>query len=330
MKKILNFFKEELSFIFVFISYSLCIYTYFLVSKDNFSIAYCVILSVFFFVVYLIIELISYLGFSSILRRLRNTSIEDKSFSPLKNQIINTVDSLHNEYNKKINELELKSNENKRFISAWIHNLKTPITVNDLIIQRTLNNEIEPLLALEDIKKENEKLITMLNNILELERLDEFAKDFYPQKINLKEEVTKIINDNKRLFIASNVFPKLEAQDDIIVLSDYKWNKVLINQIISNAVKYSNGSNKILIKIENYDTNVVLSITDYGIGIPEYDLSKIYEPFFTGENGRDNVNSSGIGLYLCKEICKHLNHQIDIVSRVGEYTTVKITYLTKM
>jgi signal transduction histidine kinase len=73
-----------------------------------------------------------------------------------------------------------------------------------------------------------------------------------------------------------------------------------------------------------------LTIKDEGIGIPEYDIGKVFEPFFTGDNGRKGYHSSGIGLYFCKEVCNMLGHSINISSGHNEGTSVKITYLAKL
>jgi signal transduction histidine kinase len=136
----------------------------------------------------------------------------------------------------------------------------------------------------------------------------------------------------------------------------------MLQQLISNAVKYSHVENDLQendalmensIYVENspqegtkleskyvifeiskqiVDGNgrVELKLKDQGIGIPAYDLPRVMDPFYTGDNGRKCYNSSGIGLYLCKEISKLLGATISIESNVGEGTTVTLSYLTKL
>ena len=106
----------------------------------------------------------------------------------------------------------------------------------------------------------------------------------------------------------------------------------MISQIISNSIKYSAMKGKglkIKFKIEESEENTNLHIIDEGIGIKDYDLRRVFSPFFTGENGRINGNSSGIGLYIAKEIADRLNHTITLTSIKNEGTKVTIKYLTK-
>jgi signal transduction histidine kinase len=166
-------------------------------------------------------------------------------------------------------------------------------------------------------------------------RLADFAKDYVPEPIHLLEELKSIINKNKSLFIYNHVFPKIITdltQADI--LSDRKWNELMINQLISNSVKYSKDGQEeaksIYFIIEQKENHISLTIKDEGIGIPEHDLGKVCEPFFTGDNGRKGYQSSGIGLYFCKEVCKLLGHSLDITSEPGKGTSVKISYLAKL
>ena len=111
--------------------------------------------------------------------------------------------------------------------------------------------------------------------------------------------------------------------------------ELVITQLISNGVKYSalkgEGEEKYLyFAIRKEDERIVLSIWDEGVGIPEYDMPRIYEAFFTGENGRRTDKSSGIGLYFCKQVCDMLGHELKITSKLGEGTTVTLSYLSKL
>ena len=105
----------------------------------------------------------------------------------------------------------------------------------------------------------------------------------------------------------------------------------MLSQIISNAIKYSSDHDKsknIYFSISKEEKYTVLEIRDEGIGIPEYDIDRVFEPFFTGENGRRIKKSSGIGLYICKLIAEKLGHKIHIKSKVGQGTIVKLRYLS--
>jgi signal transduction histidine kinase len=219
--------------------------------------------------------------------------------------------------------------------------MKTPVAVSNLILQRVKLQEIEIEEAYELLQEENVKLSTALDNILELQRFEEAVTDYQPRTLTLESEVKDLINQNRSLFIQNHVFPKLICEEtSSIVLADLKWNRVMLQQLISNAVKYSwnkdeeRNSKYLIFEIKKLLINekqvVELQIRDEGIGIPTYDLNRVFEPFYTGDNGRKCYNSSGIGLYLCKEISKLLGTKLEISSKVLEGTTVSIQYLTKL
>jgi signal transduction histidine kinase len=189
--------------------------------------------------------------------------------------------------------------------------------------------------GLQALKEENKKLLASLDTVLNMIRLEDFAKDYIPEQIDLVKELKDIINKNKSLFIYNSVFPKIITDlPEAVILSDRKWNELMISQIISNGVKYSkaeDGSSKnIYFHIERDKGKFILMVRDEGIGIPGHDLEKVFEPFFTGDNGRKGYQSSGIGLYFCKEVCNLLGHTITITSEVDKGTTVMISYLAKL
>jgi signal transduction histidine kinase len=102
----------------------------------------------------------------------------------------------------------------------------------------------------------------------------------------------------------------------------------MLNQLLSNAIKYSAGTNtKIRFTAREAEADEVhLSIQDSGIGIPEADLKRVFRPFYTGENGRKYRESTGMGLYLVQEICQRLGHRVELVSQEGAGTTVTLIF----
>ncbi len=249
-------------------------------------------------------------------------------------RINRAFNQVHKQYLQDIKKMEVEGEENRRFLSAWIHSMKTPITVQDLIIQRLNREELDEKTAIQDIMVENTKLLSSLDMVLAMIRLQEFAKDYKPEEFDLENEINQIINDNKRLFIYSSVFPKVvnECNDSesTKVLSDRKWNRHMLEQIISNAVKYSKEEGvvkNIVFRLAKEGKKSVLYVEDEGIGIEETDLARVFEPFFTGENGRNGRNSSGIGLYFCKEISEHIQCELSIESKISKGTIVKVVYL---
>lgn len=227
-----------------------------------------------------------------------------------------------------------QSNQKKmRFLSMLIHNMKTPISVNDLLLQRIQSGEVETTEGLKQFKEENDRLLVQLDNTLQIFRLEEFQKDYIPEPLDLLGELRRIINQNKKQFIYHKVFPKIESElKEAVVLSDRRWNQLMIEQLISNGIKYSScqETKYLHFMVSQTGKYIQLRIRDEGIGIPEYDLGKVFEPFFTGENGRQGYSSSGIGLYFCQEVSECLGHGLKIESTEGEGTIVTITYLAKL
>ncbi|WP_243117990.1 ATP-binding protein [Hathewaya histolytica] len=110
-------------------------------------------------------------------------------------------------------------------------------------------------------------------------------------------------------------------------MTDRKWGKYVIEQVISNAIKYSFLGEKVRFYTEENNNEVTLCIQDFGVGIKKEELSRVFEAFFTGSNGRKEEKSTGIGLYMGKSICDNLNNKIEINSELSKGTTVIITYL---
>ena len=149
--------------------------------------------------------------------------------------------------------------------------------------------------------------------------------------MSLDELLNSLIQRYKRYFIQHRVYPNKQVPaEDAVIYSDRKWLRFSIGQVITNAVKYSSGrSERIDLTIFRKGERIILEIKDYGIGIPSQDVKRVFEPYYTGENGRRFQESTGIGLYLVKEIAEKLNHDVSIDSEEGKETTVQFSFLTK-
>lgn len=336
MKLIKCFLKDQRGYCYAyFISNFLIGLFYYMTFHEKIEVIYPLSISFFIYLVLMLYKFYEYYRFWQGLDDMLYSNDYQGNYYLESDKKVNTIiNRLHNNYLDRLNTSNMDKKKERRFLSLWIHNMKTPITVTDLLLQRMEQDEINAQDGIKEIKSENEKLLGNLDAILNMIRLEEFAKDYIPEKIDLLNELNSIINKNKKLFIYNKVFPKvLTDLQDAFILSDKKWNELMINQIISNAVKYSKEdgvSKNITFFIERVNNEIILTIKDEGIGIPEYDISKLYEPFFTGDNGRKGYQSSGIGLYFCSEVCKLLGHSLQISSEVAKGTSVKISYLAKL
>ena len=211
--------------------------------------------------------------------------------------------------------------EYREYIETWVHEIKTPIASIKMIAE---NHQSEPIFK---INSQVNKIESFIEQALYYARSNDVEKDYIIKKMKLYDSVVKVIKRNSKDFIAKKIKLELEDFSDIEVYSDTKWIEFIINQIIQNAIKYSQDSDaKIIIETQNKLESIILLISDTGIGITENDISRVFEKGFTGENGRLLGSSTGIGLYLCKKLSSKLGIGIDIISKKHLGTTVKLIF----
>lgn len=208
------------------------------------------------------------------------------------------------------------------FMDLWVHQMKTPLSVIDLMA-RDLD---EPHSS--NIRDENDKLKTGLQTVLYMSRLRGIAQDFHIKQISLASLLQQVNADNKRLYIRNRVYPQVEMKEaDIVVESDEKWLFFMVTQLVHNAVKYSvDKSNQVLLSVFLREGVPVLEIKDFGIGIPKEDQRRIYDAFFTGSNGQAYKESTGVGLYVANEVADYLGHTLEMESEVGGGTAFRIVF----
>ena len=210
--------------------------------------------------------------------------------------------------------------EYKEYIETWVHEIKTPIASSKLIIENN-NNEVTKKIDTQIDKVEN-----FVEQVLYYSKSDNVEKDYIIKELNLKDVVTNTVKRNYRDFISKSI--KLELEDiDNIIYSDQKWVEFILNQVISNAIKYSKTKDaKVHISSKNIENAVILTIKDNGVGICEKDINRVFEKGFTGENGRIFGKSTGIGLFLCDKLCNKLGLVLAIESDLNIGTVVRIKF----
>lgn len=299
------------------------------------NISYAFILSTVFLILFLIIDYSRKRPFYKSLNNIKSSSNGIENMLGVgeirSREHLIYRDILFNNYKYYKDYLD-KYEENQRqyiyFTNQWVHQMKTPVSVINLLLQdkNTKNfNEV-----LQSIEEENEKLSQGLEMMLYNTRLSQFNLDFKVEQVDVLNIVREVINDHKKLLIKYSIFPKLEGEKELIVETDRKWLRFVINQILNNAMKYSKDINKdnksIIIKAKKEHNRYIISIMDEGIGIPQQDLRRVFDPFFTGENGRKFSESTGMGMYLAKKICSNLGHRITVESEEGKWTQFSIIF----
>ncbi|XZM27343.1 ATP-binding protein [Clostridium perfringens] len=245
--------------------------------------------------------------------------IEEGTFTESK-LIYDVICKSNKAMNDEIGEFKRGINDYKEYIELWVHEIKTPIATCKLLIE---NNE-SPLT--ESIGEEVCKLENYIDQALFYTRSNTIEKDYIIKEMSLSSCVNKVLNNNADSLIKKRV--KISLGDlEKKVYSDSKWIEFILGQIISNSIKYMNKEHKELkIYCSEGSKYVILNIEDNGAGISEKDISRIFDKGFTGENGRKFGKSTGIGLYLCKKLCKKLGLDITLISEEGKFTRVSIIF----
>ena len=258
------------------------------------------------------------------------------------------------------------------FTNRWVHAMKTPVSVIDLLVQQSkeVRSADEALPLFDSIQEENERIAHALETMLGMARQERFSVDLLPEQVDLAEVARNVVNKHRKEFIRYSIYPGVECHSPTsIVETDEKWITFVVDQLVSNAIKYTRVSRcasaaaaattaatvmvaassshpgsagndrRILILIDQLPTDshdqtdiaqsaLTLTVRDHGIGIPVQDLPRVFDPFFTGENGRVAPESTGMGLFLARKICAALGHTITAQSQPGQGASVTITFPT--
>lgn len=267
------------------------------------AVLYSSVISGAFGAAFLIMDFFSYRKKRTFLRNLANEitfTIDD----------LPEDDGIYGEYEKLIkllheskraaeNQMTAKYSDMTDYYTLWAHQIKTPIAAMSLILQ---NRESEDSAELRENLRRIEQYTEM---VLVYLRLDSEYTDFLIKEYSLDDIIRQAVRKFSSVFFRKKLSLKYESVNKK-VLTDEKWLCFVIEQIISNAVKYTNSGG-----VEIYaEEPLTLCIKDTGIGIAPEDIPRIFQKGFTGRSGRADKKASGIGLYLCKRICNKLGHTI--------------------
>lgn len=229
---------------------------------------------------------------------------------------------LNENRNLKSEMLNQKDDLNAYFL-MWLHQIKTPMTVSKLLLEKpdeTTNTKLKMQLMYI------EQYISMAMNYL---KMIDHSTDMDITQVNLDDIIKNLLKKYSLLFIHNHI--SLEYQSNVThVISDTQWLTILIEQILSNALKYTENGK---ISIQYLEDKHALEIRDTGIGICSEDIPKIFDRGYSGFNGRMNEKSSGLGLYLAKKISERLNIQIEVESKLSQGSVFRLVFptnLTKM
>ncbi|ACV29119.1 Sensor histidine kinase graS [Anaerococcus prevotii] len=303
MSKLKDFLKSQNHIIGLFFLFALSFFAIFILSEfplDKFLLGFEIL--GFFFIIYLSIQ---YSKFR-----------KEESFKEKYENLLDENKRLRSAYIKEKKDLE-------EYFLLWTHQIKTPITVANLI----LNKKSDP-----DTKKLKEEMFYIeeyTNMAINYIKLTDRATDMDIEKVDLDRLIKTLLKKYSLIFINKKI--SLDYRDtEVEVLTDSKLLSIMIEQIISNALKYTEDG-KIRIFFDKEKST--LSIMDTGIGIRDEDLVKIFDRGYSGFNGRVNHKSSGLGLFLVREISKILKLRVEVKSKLGQGSEFFIIFpanLTKL
>lgn len=287
MDKIKKFIKTEVKICVAVFIVLLIFFFVFLFANLDFSLFYLSLeIVIFSLLIYLFICWVTFKKKENLQEQVNQLLIENR-------QLKNTID------------IERKDLE--EYFLLWVHQIKTPITVSDLILQK----EKTPYTC--QLKEQMFDIREYTNMAINYMKLKDRQADMDIAEVEIDKLLKSLLRKYSGLFIDKNI--SLDYQPiDTKIITDARWATILIEQILANALKYTN-SGKITLSFDR-DKNA-LKVKDTGIGIKSEDINKIFDRGYSGFNGRINEKSSGIGLYLVKKIAILLNIKIEVCSTVN-------------
>ena len=324
--KLSTYLKDKLYAFLIFIIYIIILILFLIALKLSSSII--IFITVFTIVIFFVILFFDYFRkrkfYNELLDKLNTL---DKKYLLIEMVLVpnflegkilyDVLDEVNKNEHDLISKLKNKQEDFKEYIELWIHEVKLPLASLTLI-NRKDKNTLRELKRIEDD----------VEQILYYVRCENANNDYLIKEWNLDSIVKNVALRNKNDLLALNIDFKVTSCN-YQVLTDSKWLEFIINQIISNSIKYKKDKDSVIeIKGEEKANAIKITIYDNGKGISKSDLPRVFNKTFTGNNGRDR-EATGMGLYLCKELCDKLGHKIEIESKEGEYTLVSIIIYKK-
>ena len=319
MKLFAFFIKSKRTAVFTFLIFALIFAAAFLLSGLPIAaVIYPSLLCALLGIIILIAEFFKFRKKYNILERIKQMTAATVSGLPSADSIIEDqyhgiIANLKSETAKIENDSAVKFRDMTEYYSVWAHQIKTPIASMKL----TLQNEDSAL-----ARKLNSDLFRIeqyVEMVLAFLRLDSSSSDYLFKEYDVDGIVRQSVKKFASDFIGRKIRLEYEPLNERVI-TDEKWLSFVIEQILSNSLKYTrDGSIKIYM-----DEPHRLCITDTGIGIAPEDLPRIFENGYTGFNGRVDKSASGIGLYLCRRICENLGIEITAQSELGTGTTIRL------
>lgn len=216
----------------------------------------------------------------------------------------------------------------KEALSDISHQIKTPLTSINILLDSLDNPDMDPKTRnefLSEIQSQVSKIEFLTLTLLKLARFDTNTIKFKREKINIYQLLQEVLDNVSVLLEVKNISLNINCSKKITMIGDYKWELEALTNIVKNAIEYSYDNSKIDINVLDNALYTKINIQDYGCGIPQNEISHIFERFYKASN--TSKNSFGIGLSLAKKIIEEDNGHIKAISKENEGTLMEIKYL---
>lgn len=318
------FIKERISWIAMFILLQLLVLGmgYLDESVAFRSAVYIVFLSTLFYILFVVARYIKETRFYRELENLAPSfdNIElPEAGSPFEQIVSERISQQNQTAKQQLNELQTSVEQEKDDILNWIHEVKTPLTTMQLMIERTEDPTLRSQLMYEWLR-----IHLLLDQKLHQKRIPFIQNDLYIEKVSIEKLVFQEIKSLRQWCIQKGIGfdVSLEIEE---VLTDAKWLGFIIRQLLTNAVKYSDTSD-ICVRSEAVNEVTMLTIEDSGQGIETRDMSRIFDKGFTGTANHQDHAATGMGLYLAKQVAESLLIDIQVESTPGKGTRFILTF----
>ncbi len=238
-----------------------------------------------------------------------------------------TIKYKDEEIYEKTEKLHTLLEEINDYIIQWVHEIKIPIAVCELISDKlselsTLDDGVK---ISEDLRIELERIKFLIDQVLYASRASSYSEDLSIEEVSLEKIIKDSIKKNASFFISKKISIDL-VNLNYNVMTDKKWISYILGQLLNNSYKYLNEKGEIQISAVEDDKSIKLMIKDTGIGIQPKDIDRIFHKGFTGDNGRLTTRSTGMGLYYSKKMIDKLGHSIFVSSEPNRFTKFTIVF----
>lgn len=251
-------------------------------------------------------------------KRYLSETVERPSF--LEGKICHSIlRQMEKDMNDQAIRQEMEFSAYKNYIESWVHEVKLPIASSKLLIE---NHKNEVTLSLEE---ELDRIDNYVEQVLYYARSENVEEDYHLEWTKLEPVIRQTVKRFARDLISHNVMPSIEVKE-CTVMTDAKWLSFILGQLIQNAVKYCGPDAKVRFYVRQEKGETFLYVEDNGIGIAARDLPRVFDRGYTGENIRKSSNATGMGLYLCRQLCLKMGLSLAIDSQQGRGTSICIGF----